>query len=267
MESLEPLWGNVCLKLDEPDEKSEGGIWIPEPSREMKLSGTVMAAGSGRIDVQGIFHPSNLKPGDKVMFGRHLGYKVPVNGEKYYMCMEKHIEAVVGEPEELAVLGEPDPNVQWEYITVDIEDWKSAGNLGVVSLYESEHWVPHSVIKGTNTLRQFRRNSVAYWQEYHREREAMNGILNDPAFVNAAHVGVVEALNPCQPTVTVPEEALLGDSNNYEYKIINITCYTAEPNSPEEKELERYQKAGWEVHEAEANLDCLRVTSLRRLIK
>jgi chaperonin GroES len=266
-ESLRPLWGNVCLKLDPPDEKTEGGLWIPEPTREQKLSGTVMAVGAGRIDVDGVFHPTDLKPGDKVMFGRYLGYRVPVEGEKYYMCMEKHISAVVGEQEELAVLEEFDQSIHWEYLYVDIPNWQSGDNLGYVQDFQSVQWIPHMVVKGTNTLRYFRRDSVKYWQEYHREQESMREVFNNPIFEKAGMVSTKE--NPLQPMMDILQNVDLGPTDNqaYEYKIINIVLYESEPNSPEQAEYERYQKAGWEIHEADINVDCMRITSLRRVVK
>ena len=106
--SLEALWGLVILKLDEPDATIEGtDIEIPLPARQMKQIGTVMHAGSGRTDIYGIFHPTELAPGDRVYFGRHLGIKVWVDGEEFYQIPEKYIFFKILAPDKL------DPDLSW----------------------------------------------------------------------------------------------------------------------------------------------------------
>lgn len=96
--SLKPTWGNVLMLMDEPDEKI-GMIVVPDMSKKPKLSGTIVQVGPGRVDPEGKIHESEYKPGDRVVIGQHIGYKVLLSGIDYKMVEERYIQCSLEDAE------------------------------------------------------------------------------------------------------------------------------------------------------------------------
>ncbi len=90
-----PLQDRVLLKRDEADERSKGGIIIPDNAKEIPAKGTVMAVGPGRLDEQGRFVETQVKVGDVVLFGKYAGTEVKVDGEDRLVVREEDILAVL----------------------------------------------------------------------------------------------------------------------------------------------------------------------------
>lgn len=274
VESVEPMWGNLCIKLDPREEKTAGGLIIPEPARQKVLRGTVMSVGPGRVTDDGKQHKPELQPGDRVELGRDFGFTVTVDDEDYMIIPEIirgcHLAlAVFEETEELADLVE-NVGIDNEYLSVDIPNWKSADNLGVVQLYQSEGWIPFKVVQGTDTLRYFYR-PLQWHRDKWAEIEQMGKALNAPVFEGAAMVGLepLESVNPFapDPIVVAPEQYIQEplDPELWEIRVLNLMCYNAEhPRSPEWQQLRKYEREGWEVHECDSNKESLLVTSMKR---
>jgi chaperonin GroES len=92
---LKPLGDRVVLKLVEKEEKTRGGILLPDTAKEKPQKGEVLAVGSGKMLDSGEKIPLDVQVGDKVIFGRYSGTEVKVEGEEYLIVSERDILAVV----------------------------------------------------------------------------------------------------------------------------------------------------------------------------
>jgi chaperonin GroES len=81
----------------EEDEKSKGGIIIPDTAKEKPQHGKVIAVGKGKILENGKVLPPDVKEGDKVLFGKYAGNEVKIDGEEHLFMRENDILAVVQE--------------------------------------------------------------------------------------------------------------------------------------------------------------------------
>ncbi len=92
---LKPLGDRVILKLVEKEEKTSGGILLPDTAREKPQKGEVLAVGTGVVLDNGQKIPLDVKVGDKVFFGRYSGTEIKIEGEEYLIVSERDILAVV----------------------------------------------------------------------------------------------------------------------------------------------------------------------------
>jgi len=93
---LKPLGDKVLVKRSEAEEKTAGGIVLPDTAKEKPKEGRVMAVGSGRMLKSGKRMPPVVKKGDRVLFASYAGTEVEVDGEKYLLVREEDILAVKG---------------------------------------------------------------------------------------------------------------------------------------------------------------------------
>ena len=89
-----PLHDRVVIKRLEGEEKSKGGIIIPDNAKEKPQEGTVVAVGPGGRDEAGKLIPIDLKAGDKVLFGKWSGNEVKIDGEDLLIMKEADIMGV-----------------------------------------------------------------------------------------------------------------------------------------------------------------------------
>ena len=89
-----PLHDRVVIKRLEGEEKSKGGIIIPDNAKEKPQEGTVVAVGPGGRDEAGKLIPIDLKAGDKVLFGKWSGTEVKIDGEDLLIMKESDIMGV-----------------------------------------------------------------------------------------------------------------------------------------------------------------------------
>jgi chaperonin GroES len=92
---LKPLGDRVVLKLVEREEKSKGGILLPDSAKEKPQKGEVLAVGTGKVLDSGKKIPLDVHAGDKVIFARYSGTEVKAEGEEYLIVSERDILAVV----------------------------------------------------------------------------------------------------------------------------------------------------------------------------
>jgi chaperonin GroES len=92
---LKPLGDRVVLKLVEQEEKTRGGILLPDTAKEKPQKGEVLAVGTGKVLDSGEKVPLDVKVGDRVIFARYSGTEVKVEGEEYLIVSERDILAVV----------------------------------------------------------------------------------------------------------------------------------------------------------------------------
>lgn len=93
---IRPLHDRVLVeRIEEKNQKSAGGIIIPETAREKPQEGKVVAVGDGRIGEDGKRIKLDVKANDKVLFGKYAGNEVKINGTEYLIMREDDILAIV----------------------------------------------------------------------------------------------------------------------------------------------------------------------------
>ncbi len=90
-----PLHDRVLVRRVEPDEKTKGGIIIPDTVKEKPIEGELVAVGSGARDEQGKVHPLDVKAGDRILFGKWSGTEVKIDGEDLLVMKESDIMGVI----------------------------------------------------------------------------------------------------------------------------------------------------------------------------
>ncbi|MGQ3673099.1 co-chaperone GroES [Xanthobacter sp. TB0136] len=94
--SFRPLHDRVVVKRIEAEQKTAGGIIIPDTAKEKPQEGEVVAVGPGARDEAGKLVPLDVKAGDRVLFGKWSGTEVKINGEDLLIMKESDILGVVG---------------------------------------------------------------------------------------------------------------------------------------------------------------------------
>ena len=92
---IKPLADRVVVQADEAEEKSEGGIILPDTVQEKPQKGTIVALGAGRISDNGELIKPEVKVGDKVLYGKYSGNEISISGVEYLIMRESDILAVV----------------------------------------------------------------------------------------------------------------------------------------------------------------------------
>jgi chaperonin GroES len=90
-----PLQDRVLIRRIEEEQKSRGGIIIPDTAREKPMEGEVVAAGPGTRGEDGKLHPLDVKTGDRVLFGKWSGTEIKIDGEEYVVMKESDIMGIV----------------------------------------------------------------------------------------------------------------------------------------------------------------------------
>ena len=93
-----PLHDRVLIRRIEAEEKSAGGIIIPDTAKEKPSQGEVIAVGPGGRDDSGKLVPIDLRVGDRVLFGKWSGTEVKIDGEELIIMKESDIMGVLDEP-------------------------------------------------------------------------------------------------------------------------------------------------------------------------
>ena len=93
--TLKPLQDKVIIKKLEPEEKTAGGIVLPDTVKEKPQEGKVIAVGPGLIDDKGQRKPIDVKEGEHVLFAKYSGTEVKLDGEEYLILSERDILAIV----------------------------------------------------------------------------------------------------------------------------------------------------------------------------
>ncbi|MGL4975511.1 MAG: co-chaperone GroES [Bosea sp. (in: a-proteobacteria)] len=91
-----PLHDRVVVRRLESDEKTKGGIIIPDTAKEKPQEGEIVAVGPGGRDEAGKLTPLDVKKGDKVLFGKWSGTEVKIDGKDLLIMKESDIMGIVG---------------------------------------------------------------------------------------------------------------------------------------------------------------------------
>ncbi len=94
--AFRPLHDRVVLRRLEGEEKTKGGIIIPDTAKEKPQEGEVVAAGPGARDENGNIVPLDVKAGDRVLFGKWSGTEVKIDGQELLIMTESDILGIVG---------------------------------------------------------------------------------------------------------------------------------------------------------------------------
>jgi chaperonin GroES len=93
--TIRPLHDRILAKRLQEEEKTAGGLFIPDTAKEKPLEAEVVAVGNGKVSDDGKLRPLDVKKGDKVLIGKYSGSEVKVNGEDHIILREDDILAVI----------------------------------------------------------------------------------------------------------------------------------------------------------------------------
>jgi chaperonin GroES len=93
---VKPISDHVVIKPLEAEEKTSGGILLPDTAKEKSTRGEVMAIGSGRLLPNGRVVPLSVKVGDQVIYSKYAGSEIKVDGKELKIVSENEILAIVG---------------------------------------------------------------------------------------------------------------------------------------------------------------------------
>jgi chaperonin GroES len=96
MASLKPLRDKVVVERSEAEERTAGGIVLPDTAKDKPKQGTVVAVGPGRVLENGEVKALEVKKGDRVLFSSYAGSEVKVDGKEFLVMAESDILAVLG---------------------------------------------------------------------------------------------------------------------------------------------------------------------------
>ena len=96
MTNIRPISDRVLVKRVESENKSAGGIVIPDTAQEKPIIGEVIAVGNGKVLESGDIRKPDVAVGDKILFGKYSGTEVKLDGQDYLMMKEDDIMAILG---------------------------------------------------------------------------------------------------------------------------------------------------------------------------
>lgn len=92
---IRPLHDRLVLKRIGDEDKTKGGIIIPDSAKEKPLEGEVIAVGNGKILEDGTVRPLDVKAGDRVLFSKYAGTEIKIDGDEHLMMREDDILGII----------------------------------------------------------------------------------------------------------------------------------------------------------------------------
>jgi len=92
---IRPLQDRIIVKRIEEEEKTKGGIIIPDTAKEKPMEGEVIAVGTGKILENGKKQPLEVKAGDRILFGKYSGTEVKIDGVEHLIMREDDVLGVI----------------------------------------------------------------------------------------------------------------------------------------------------------------------------
>ena len=93
---LRPLQDRLLVQRVAEEEKTKGGIIIPDTAKEKPAAGKVTAVGKGKVDENGKPIPMEVKKGDRILFGKYSGTEIKIEGEEYLIMREDDVLGIIG---------------------------------------------------------------------------------------------------------------------------------------------------------------------------
>ncbi|MDZ4695897.1 MAG: co-chaperone GroES [Deltaproteobacteria bacterium] len=92
---VKPLYDRVLIRRVQEEEKTKGGIIIPDSAKEKPAEGEVIAVGAGRVTDKGVLQALQVKKGDRVLFGKYSGNEIKIDGQEHLIVKEDEILGVL----------------------------------------------------------------------------------------------------------------------------------------------------------------------------
>jgi chaperonin GroES len=92
---IRPLYDRVIVRRVSEEEKTKGGIIIPDTAKEKPLEGKVVAVGNGKLLEDGTVRPLQVKVGDRILFGKYSGTEYKLEGEEHLIVREDEILGII----------------------------------------------------------------------------------------------------------------------------------------------------------------------------
>jgi len=93
--NLKPLADRIVVKVVTSEEKTKGGLYLPDTAKEKPQEGEVVAVGSGKVLENGQKLPLELKIGDRIIFSKYAGTEIKIDGDEYVIFSERDVLAVI----------------------------------------------------------------------------------------------------------------------------------------------------------------------------
>jgi len=93
--NIRPLYDRILVRRMNEDEKTPGGLIIPDTAKEKPLRGEVIAIGKGKVNDDGTIIPISVNVGDKILFSKYAGMEFDLNGEELMMMTEADVFGVI----------------------------------------------------------------------------------------------------------------------------------------------------------------------------
>ncbi len=93
--NIRPLQDRIIVKRVQEEEKTKGGILIPDTAKEKPIEGKVIAVGNGKVQEDGKVRPLDVKKGDRILFSKYAGTEVKIDGEEHLIMREEDILGVI----------------------------------------------------------------------------------------------------------------------------------------------------------------------------
>ena len=92
---IRPLQDRILVKRVAEEEKTKGGIIIPDSAKEKPSEGEVVAVGAGKANEKGVVRPVDLKKGDRILFGKYSGNEIKIDGVEHLLLREDEVLGVI----------------------------------------------------------------------------------------------------------------------------------------------------------------------------
>jgi len=92
---IRPLQDRIIVKRVESEEKSKGGIIIPDTAKEKPQEGKVVAVGKGKVTDDGKLQPMDVKKGDRILFSKYAGTEINIDGEEHLIVREDDVLGIL----------------------------------------------------------------------------------------------------------------------------------------------------------------------------
>ncbi len=92
---IRPLQDRILVKRIDEEEKSKGGIIIPDSAKEKPMEGKVVAVGKGKVLEDGKVLPLDVKVGDKILFAKYAGTDIKIGGEEHLIVREEEVLGII----------------------------------------------------------------------------------------------------------------------------------------------------------------------------
>ncbi|MCX7927702.1 MAG: co-chaperone GroES [Candidatus Omnitrophica bacterium] len=94
---ITPLADRILVKPLEAEERTKGGIILPDTAKEKPQEGKVIAVGKGKVLEDGKIQPLEVKPGDRILYGKYAGTEIKIDGEEHLIIREEDVLAIIND--------------------------------------------------------------------------------------------------------------------------------------------------------------------------